>query len=321
MDDEPLLRRRQPLALAFATLGAVTCLFVFDLVGDVRAVLDNLCIVPAEALWRSYTFDWFERITALGMGALSFALAGAWISLRLMEGSRPWVAALGGSLVATQGPAAFVGLLTMGEAWGRLVVAAVLAWLVCAPCAILMANHVGHATRSRPSSLLLAAYRRAVWLDAAVFSVLLTAMYASPLLAVRDAWNPERTLAANTIVLVATVFGGVAAARAFASLTELRRLRRGCRPIDVALADDRRAMIVDVGIGDQAERELAGSGSAYRDRRETRTLLKGDVARALSSLRWALGRASALVIVGTGVLALDHALFHTYWSSPFCSWP
>lgn len=318
MDDELLLRRPEPLALPFAVLGAVTCLFVFDLQHTLRHVVSSLCIDGAEELLQAAKPDWAERASSSAVAAVSFALAGKWSASRIAEGARPWLVTMMGCIAATQLPAALVGLMSMGMLWGRLMFLGLLVSLLCAPSAVLVGNGAGAAWLSRPHSLLLSAYRRAIWLDVAIFSVVFTALYANPMFGAAWSAGQDRSIVAKAIVLAGTIVGLVAGGLAVKSWRVLGDARRRCSKDDSPLVDDSHAIVLDLGVGDELRRDVSGQGSAYRSRRESRAVVKGDVARALGSLRWAMVRAALVVTTGAVVLVFDGGPYTVSWPSPFC---
>jgi hypothetical protein len=319
VDDEILMRRPEPLALPFAMLGAVTCLFLFDLEDTLAYVVDTSCVLPGVS-WRVSVPDWDERFMAALLGSIAYACAGRWTSSRISDGARPWTTAVTACVAATQIPSALVGLFSFGALWGRLMLMGVVGAALSAPCAILMAKSVYQAGRSRPDSLLLTAYRRTVWLDVSIFSVVMCALYANPVFGVAWHAGDDRREAAQFIVVMAIVVGSIAGGAGWLSLVKLTRLRRGCTTNDEPLVDDTAAVVLDLGMGNQVERELRGRASAYRTLRQTRTLLKGDVARAVRTLRWALARASTVVTIGAAVLLIDlppSGVLNHVWRS-FC---
>ena len=300
------MRRPEPLALPFAVLGTVTCLFVFDLEDSLHYIVNVLCIPGATALWQTKTPDWDVRLIAAFVAFVSFALAGKWTAHKIRDGGRPLSTAMMGCVAATQFPAALLGLVSMGALWGPTMFAGFIGACVAAPCAMLMAKHVHDAQRARPLSVLLSAHRRAIWLDVSVYSIVLAALYANPMF--DPLWEAEYSTArvARMVVLGATVIGAIAGVFALTSLYKLLRLHRRCRISDLPIVDDSHADTLDMGMGDQVERDIAGGrAGAYRSRPETRTKLIGDVRRASRSLRWALGLASAVVTCGAVVLVCD----------------
>jgi len=317
-----MMRRPEPLALPFAVLGTVTCLFVFDLEDSLHYIVNALCIPGASALWQTKTPDWDARVVAGFVAAVSFALAGKWTAHKIRDGAGPLSAALMGCIAATQLPAVLLGAVSMGAVWGRAMFAGFIATCVASPCAMLMAKNVDGAQRSRPLSVLLSAHRRAIWLNVSAYSIILAAQYANPMF--DPLWEADYSTArvARMVVLAATVIGAVAGCLALTSLLTLRRLRRRCQNSDLPVVDDSHADVLDMGTGDQVERDIGGGGAgAYRSRPETRIKLIGDVRRARRSLAWALGLATTVVAAGAVVLLFDLGPFeiHLEMQSPLCS--
>jgi hypothetical protein len=285
------------------------------LLDTVSYLLERWCVLDGMEHVRP---TWELRIPTALVAIVSFALAGRWTSSQIAASAKPWWSTTIATLAAIHMPAALVGLLSLGYLWPLLMKAGAVASLVALPGTIMLALSAQRAWQARTASLLIAAYRRARFLDLSLFTIALGALYANPMFGAGWRVGVDRTRVAQAIVVAATVAGVVAALLALRSLGLLHKARRHCQQVVAVPIDDSGAAVVDVGVGEQLSASLLGRASAYRGRRQAAQLLRGDVDRARSTLVWALLRAGATVYAGMFVLWFDGGPYTLPWTSALC---
>ena len=312
MNDDIWFRKPEPLGWPLAALGFVVGLYASELTITLSFVCEQLCLdVLAEVLPQT-RLDLDQRLMVALVYALSFGLAGRWVSARLVAEAPPLRSMLFAVFAGAQMAGCIVGVFTMGRAWGWAALVGVVASLASAPFAMLLAHNGRWAWRAREGSLLHASYRRARWIDVATAVVVLLALYANPMFGSRS-WGMDvelRQQGAILLIGVAVCAAALLALRGTWSLIRVARARHAFR--EATAGDEEREHdsegsipVFDVGVGDDRLHDVQRGASAYRHATRIQAVCVGDLARAGRVLGMAVGRAAAIAMVGGAILALD----------------
>jgi hypothetical protein len=176
------------------------------------------------------------------------------------------------------------------------------------PVVVTMTSLARRVGRARAGSLLDEADRRAPWIvvatGVAIGHVLVSSGAAGTIYRTHSyevsVGLGQLSVAALAVMFGLDLWGAAAAVRALRGYRNLRRRGAGAE----TTCDD----VVDLGIGDDENVELAASGSAYRTNERPARIVRGSPAESLAALRRTAWRSGACCTVALVALATAHGM-------------
>ncbi len=319
-----LSRPAEPLAYPLTVIGFVGGFFADEVCSALIYALASCS--PSSSFGTALPIAHLQlggKLFVAVLAAFTLGAAGALAARMLNRGSNLF----GVAIVAGIGCvlAGFVGeaVAPMGdfnESWPIAMLLPAVG-LTSAPFCLLAAHLSQQAWLARPSTIAHRLFRRAMWLAAAGYAVVIAVRFAqlalkgdglaasSPWYVLARPHDYARNAVAAWVVVCAIGLGIAVASKCIIDFVRLRRLQRSlATPADRSL---RGAPLQrhDLGLGQQEHQRTAPSIDPYRDTEQLVASCRGDFERVKRTLRWATAGASVLLVVSTlGLIFNDISL-------------